>query len=385
MSDMPHLKGNKDEKRPGVFADYGGAFLLLCVLGSLILVFQVLRPFFTVFVLAAFLAVLAQPVKDRLDKWTRKREALSVALTITALVLFVIIPLVLLFSLLAAESYQAYSWINQKVQSGVLERVHGGFIGQRILEPVLAWLSEHFPRLDVDAVKNMLSAESISRRLAGAAGSITNMVIAFAGSAVSAVTAALWQLVLLLFALFYFLKDGKKILSWGFHLLPLPASLESEIVKCFSDVSRSAFFGSFLTSLIQGLLGGIGFLIAGLPPLVWGVVMAFFSMIPLAGTAVIWLPASILLMLTGRTGHGVFLLAWGVVVISASDNFLRPFLMRGRTALSPVLMFFAILGGLASFGLLGVLIGPLSMVILIAFLRAYEEAAKPVLDELDKR
>ena len=382
---MADQNENNGEKKPGVLADYGGAFLLLCVLCSLILVFQVLKPFFTVFVLAAFLAVLAQPVKKRLDRLTRYRQTLSVFLTILALILFVIIPLVLLFSLLAAESYQAYSWINQKVQSGVLENVQGGVLGKRFVEPVLTWLGSHFQRLDVDAVRNMLSAESISRNLAGAAGKITNMVIAFAGSTVTAITATLWQFVLLLFALFYFLKEGKKVLGWGFHLLPLPSSLEKEIVKCFSDVSRSAFFGSFLTSVIQGILGGMGFFIAGLPPLVWGVVMAFFSMIPLAGTAAIWLPASILLILTERVGHGIFLLCWGVFVISASDNFLRPFLMRGRSDLPPVLVFFSILGGLAAFGLLGVLIGPLSMVILIAFLRAYEEAAKPVLDELDKR
>ncbi len=353
--------------RPGPFQDYGGAFLLLCVLAALFLVVVVLRPFITIFILAAVLAVLAQPVKDRLDRLTGGREVLSTFFTILVLILFVIIPLVLLFSLLAAEGYQAYAWINQKVQSGALS--------ENILKKLLTWQREYLPRLDVDA---------IGRNLAGMAGKINDAVIGIAGSALSAVTSALWQFALLLFALFYFLKDGGRLLKWGLHLLPLPSSLEREIVTSFQDVSRSAFFGSFLTSVIQGVLGGIGFFIAGLPALVWGVVMAFFSMIPIVGTAVIWIPASILLILGNRVGSGVFLLCWGLLVVAGSDNFLRPLLMKGRSELPPTLMFFSILGGVAAFGLVGVLLGPLSMVILVAFLKAYEEAAKPILDELDR-
>jgi predicted PurR-regulated permease PerM len=112
--------------------------------------------------------------------------------------------------------------------------------------------------------------------------------------------------------------------------------------------------------------------------------MAFFSMLPIVGTAIVWFPAGVILILTDHLGSGLFLMAWGLMV-SLSDNLIRPMIMKGRSELHPLLIFFSLLGGVFSFGPLGILLGPLAIVLAISMLQAYEAAAKPMLEELDRR
>jgi len=115
------------------------------------------------------------------------------------------------------------------------------------------------------------------------------------------------------------------------------------------------------------------------------VLMAVLSLIPLVGTFLVWGPAAVLLMTGGRLGAGIFLVIWGVVVVGMSDNVLRPLLMRGKSQLHPALIFFSLIGGIMAFGPLGILLGPLAIVLVIAMLRAYEEAARPFLEYMDNR
>ncbi|MEW5737062.1 MAG: AI-2E family transporter [Thermodesulfobacteriota bacterium] len=350
--------------------DYGGPVLLVCLLAAAVFAFVVFRPFLTIFILAAVLAILAQPVFRFFLRRLGKRRSLAAIITVLAVVFFVIAPVILLFSLLVNESLQAYQLVEKKISTGALD------------QKFFAWLSKqqkrYLPKLSVDL-------SDLSKSAAGLAGRVSNTIIGMAKDVLQGLSSAMWQFVLMLVALFYFLRDGDRVVKYAMHLAPLPSSLEREITSCFQDVSRSAFFGTFLTALIQGFLGGIGFLIVGLPPVVWGVVMAFFSMVPLVGTAMVWAPASIVLFAMGKVVGGIFLICWGVLVVGASDNFLRPMLMRGKHELHPMLIFFSLLGGLAAFGFLGVILGPLSVMLLIALLRAYEEAARPVLEEMDRR
>lgn len=365
-------KKNPEQERqtPGSIHDYGGPVLLCCVLAAVVFAFVVFRPFLTIFILAAVLAILAQPVFSFFTRRLGRRRSLAALLTVLAVIFFVIAPVVLLLSLLVNESLQAYQVVEKKITEGALDR------------KAFAWLDEkqkrYFPSLSVDL-------SDVSKSAAGIAGKVSNTLILMAKDLLQGLSSAIWQFVLMLVALFYFLRDGDKVIRYIMHLTPLPSSLETEIGDCFKDVSRSAFFGTFLTAMIQGCLGGIGFLIVGLPPFVWGVVMAFFSMVPLVGTALVWLPASVVLFATGKVFGGAFLICWGILVVGASDNFLRPMLMRGKSELHPMLIFFSLLGGLAAFGFLGVILGPLSVMLLISLLQAYEEAAHARLEALDRR
>jgi predicted PurR-regulated permease PerM len=301
---------------------------------------------------------------------TRGRENLAALLTCIMVVMLVIVPCLLLLGLLARESLELYEWINHKVEAGLLDSDK--------LKRAVDLQKRLLPHVDLGQLE-------LGKILTGLAGSLSGLLVNLSATALKMVTTTIWKFFLMLFALFYFLRDGAKFIRWVMHLSPLTRSLEEEILERFKGVSESAFYGTFLTALAQGFLGGIGFLIAGLQPMVWGVAMAFFSLIPVVGTAIVWGPAAIVLLLSGKTASGVFLIVWGIVVVGMSDNLLRPFLMKGKNELHPLLIFFSLLGGIAAFGLLGVIVGPLAIVLLIALLQAYEEAARPALDDFDTR
>ncbi len=352
------------------FKERGQWFLLVCLLLVLLFGYFVLRPFVNIFIMALVLATITYPAYRRILKLTRGREGVAAMVSTILVVVVLIVPCVSLLGLVARESVQVYGWINEKVQSGAL-------LDQGVLEWTRRMQQELAQRLNVETL-------DLGKAVTAAAGDLSGLLVKWSTAAVKVVTSALWQFFLMLFALFYFYKDGANFLHWVMHLTPLPGSLEREIAGKFREVSQSAFYGTFLTALAQGFLGGVGFLIVGLPPLVWGVFMAFFSLVPLVGTFLVWGPAALLLVLGGRTGAGIFLAVWGVLVVGLSDNVLRPLLMKGKSQLHPLLIFFSLIGGIMAFGPLGILLGPLAIVLVISMLKAYEEAAKPFLEYMDK-
>jgi predicted PurR-regulated permease PerM len=132
-------------------------------------------------------------------------------------------------------------------------------------------------------------------------------------------------------------------------------------------------FGIFFTAIIQGTLAGIGYAVVGIPnPIFWATATALFSLVPLLGTAIIWVPASIILAIMGNYVGAIGLFAWGVLVVGTVDNFIRPYLIEGRAPVHPLLTFLAVLGGILAFGLKGVLYGPIILNLLLAFLHIYE-------------
>ena len=352
------------------YRERGQGFLLVCLILVLLFGYLVLRPFLNIFLLALVIATITYPVYRRLLGLTRGRQSLSSFLSIVFVVVVLIIPCLLLLGLLATESVQVYGWINEKVQNGAVEK--------SVVQRAMDLQAKYLPKLDLERL-------DLGQKLAAMAGILSGILMKWSTSALKGITSAVWQFLLMLFALFYFYKDGAAFLRWMMHLTPLPGSLEREIAEKFKEVSESAFYGTFLTALAQGFLGGLGFLIVGLPPLVWGVFMAFLSLIPLVGTFLVWGPAAILLMASDRLGAGIFLVVWGVVVVGLSDNVLRPLLMKGKSQLHPLLIFFSLIGGMIAFGPLGILLGPLAIVLVISMLRAYEEAARPFLEYMDNR
>jgi predicted PurR-regulated permease PerM len=350
------------------YKERGQGFLLICLILVLLFGYLVLRPFLYIFLMALVLATITYPLYRRILAWTKDRKSLSAFLSCLFVIFVIIVPCIILVGLLAKESVQIYGWVNDKAQSGALQEG----VGQRLVD-----LQERFlPRLDLERI-------DVGKILTGFAGTMSGLLMKWSTSGVKLVTSAIWQFVLMLFALFYFYRDGAAFMHWMMHLMPLPGSLEREIGERFREVSESAFLGTFLTAAAQGFLGGLGFLIVGFPPLVWGVVMAVLSLIPLVGTFLVWGPAAILLMTGGRMGAGIFLVVWGVVVVGLSDNVLRPLLMRGKSQLHPLLIFFSLIGGIMAFGPLGILLGPLAIVLVIAMLKAYEEAARSFLEYMD--
>lgn len=356
----------------GIISGFSGGFFLLCILLSLVFGYIVLRPFIFIFMIAFVLATLSHPAYSWILKRTKGRTSLSSLLTCFLIVITLIIPTLILITLLAQESIDLYHIIEQKVRSGIVD--------QPFLPKLLSIQKKYLPFFKID-LKEIAPGKDIAAMI----GKISSYLVSYSASLLKNVASGAFKFFLMLFALYYFLKDGPVFLHWLMHISPLPSSYEKEIFNRFRNVSESAFFGTLLTAVAQGILGGIGFLIVGLPPVLWAVAMAFLSLIPMVGTAFVWLPASVYLLLAGKIVSGIFLIIWGVVVIGLADNLIRPLLMKGKVELPPLLVFFSILGGVSAFGLFGILLGPLAISLCIVFLQVYAKEAKETLDELSKK
>jgi predicted PurR-regulated permease PerM len=177
----------------------------------------------------------------------------------------------------------------------------------------------------------------------------------------------------MLFLLFFLLRDGESMLRHVMRLIPMRSVRRGELRDYLSSVTRAVVFGHALTAVIQGTLVGIGFAIVGLPsPLVFGVFGAIAAFIPAAGTGFVLIPAVLYLLITNQWGWGIFLGLWSVGV-GFSDNFLRPYLTRQRASVSTLAIFVGVIGGMAAFGFIGSLIGPVVLALIIALLQFAEE------------
>jgi predicted PurR-regulated permease PerM len=181
---------------------------------------------------------------------------------------------------------------------------------------------------------------------------------------------------LMLFLLFFLLRDGQTMVMHMMRLVPMDPERRGRLLHYLGDVTQAVIFGHALTAVIQGTLVGIGFAIAGLPsPVVFAVFAAIAAFIPAAGTGFVLVPAVIYLAATGQWGWAVFMAVW-TAIVGASDNLLRPFLTRQRASVSTLTVFVGVIGGVAAFGFIGSLIGPVVVALAIALLRFAEQEVR---------
>jgi predicted PurR-regulated permease PerM len=180
-----------------------------------------------------------------------------------------------------------------------------------------------------------------------------------------------------LLSLYYLFKDGSHVFGRLKEIVPLPSKERDLLIQRFKDMIYATIYGGLLIATIQGLLGGLSFWILGLPSAIfWGTAMAFLSFIPIGGTALIWAPAAIILLIGGFIWKGLILLGVGIFVISMVDNLLRPFFISSRTNIHPLLLFFAVLGGVQAFGLIGLVAGPLIATLFLTMTEIYIHGIK---------
>jgi predicted PurR-regulated permease PerM len=201
--------------------------------------------------------------------------------------------------------------------------------------------------------------------LKGVSGAIAGRTLGFVGGAVGFVV----EVFFVIFTMYYLFRDGDRMREAAGDLVPLSDQKAQEIFERTGEVIAASVYGVLVIAVIQGVLGGLAFWALGLPsPLLWGVVMIFLSMIPMAGAFIVWVPAAIYLALSGHWASALILVLWGTLVIGTVDNFLRPKLVGERTRLHELLVFFSVLGGLQVFGVLGLVLGPVVVAITIALL-----------------
>jgi predicted PurR-regulated permease PerM len=349
-----------------VIKNFPGLFLLACIIISFVYLFQVFEPFLTILVLAAILATAFYPLYKRLLKAFKNRARLASVTMCVLMLVLIIVPLLVFILLLGRQAFSTYGFIQGEVQSGALDQYlkwqPGGIIYDS-LASIKDQLGSAVDFNSIDLKKGITeSAQVVTSWLAGQSASILK---SFGG--------VLLSFFILVLALYYFFKDADGIMKKLMVLSPLPLEYEVVLFKKFKEISLATLYGIFLTSIAQGIVGGIGFVIAGIPnALFWGTAIAVFSLVPMVGTSLIWFPASVVLIATGNIQAGVFLFLYGLLVVSTVDNFLRAFLIGGRTNTNQLLTFLAVFGGIGMFGLVGVIFGPLIMTLFFTFLHIYE-------------
>jgi len=186
------------------------------------------------------------------------------------------------------------------------------------------------------------------------------------------------NLVLVLFIAFFMFLQGDAFIEEIRSLSPLDPAHNAEILRETETTIKVTVWGTVIVAFVQGFLGGVGFLIFGLPqPAFWGTVMIPASVIPLVGSAIIWGPAAVYLLFTGSIFAGVGLIIWGGVLVSIVDNILRPLIVKGHSTTPSILILFSILGGLEYFGIIGFILGPLILSFLLSLLRIYRKTFLP--------
>ncbi|MCA9374385.1 AI-2E family transporter [Candidatus Peregrinibacteria bacterium] len=356
-----------------VLQKFPGYFLLACTGLLAFFLLQIFWPFIEVLILAAILATAVYPLYKWVLKVVKGREKIASFTTCILVLIFIVVPLIVFFIMLGRQALDAYGDIQTSVSDGVfdpyLKWEEGGLIYDGL----------GFAR---DQLGNVVDFDSLNirDRITETAQMVAGFLATKSAAIVQGLVWLLIQLFVLLFAMYYFFKDAKVIIEKIMTLSPLPRRHEDELFEKFQEISHAALYGIFLTAVVQGVIGGIGFAIVGIPSaLFWGTAIALFSLVPVLGTATIWFPASIVLLLMGNVWGGVFLFFYGLLIVSTADNFFRAYFIGERIKMNQLLIFLAVFGGIGAFGLLGVIFGPLILTFFFAFLHIYEKEYDKVL------
>lgn len=336
------------------FSKMRSAFFLGLIIVFTIAIMYLVRPFFYPVFWAAVTAILFYPHYNWLNNFLRM-PGLSATIMLVVVTVTLFLPLVLVGTFLVNESLDVYNNLNQ---GNLTQNVQGisSFLEHTPLAPYLDTIKTEWPKYAAD---------------------ITGKINAYVFASVKEVTQNSLKFFLMLFimlyTLFYFFKDGEKILLRLMHLSPLGDTYEKMLYERFTSTARATLKGTLVVGLVQGALGGILFWITGIPAaFIWGLVMAIMSLLPAFGTAVVWLPAGLIMLALGNTWQGVTILVAGAFVIGLVDNLLRPPLVGKDTQMHPLLVLFSTLGGIALFGISGFIIGPVIASLYLAIMSIYD-------------
>ena len=321
---------------------------------ALYLCWLMLRPFIGVLEWAAVLVIVFYPIHKVLARKI-KRRGFSALLSSLLVVLIVVAPVMLISIALANELAHAARELPLKVAS-VMETQ--GPLTARVSQ----WMDK-YATFDTSS-----SQQFVAQQLKDAGTALLGQTLGMVGNIVSGVLKAF----LVIFVMYYLFRDSDKILQALPLVLPLKRAQSEVIIARVGQVVSASVYGVVAIAMIQGLLGGLAFWALGVPsPILWAVVMTFVCMIPIAGSFMVWIPLSVYLMLENEWIKAISLMLWGGLIVSTVDNFLRPKLIKNKTKLHELFVFFSVLGGMRLFGLLGIVLGPVLLAITLGLLDTF--------------
>lgn len=334
-------------------------FFLICAI-SFYLFYRIIVPFFVPIAWAAVFAILFYPLYRKLVPKVRKGWIASV-LMCALIFLLIIGPVGYLMMQLVREAAQAVSYVNEMYKSGELKEM---------LSLDVPWIQNLIDSMSQYYDLSKVNLDEIAR---DAANSISQIVVKQTSNFIANGAQVVFYFVLMLFTMFYFFIDGHRVVDRIRRLMPLTKKQIDDTFKQLYDIILATMYGGVVVALVQGVIGGVIFWAVGIPsPIFWGAVMAFLSIIPIIGAFVVYIPAGIILIIAGSWVKGLIVLLIGTLVISQIDNVLRPYLISGKAAMHPLLLFFSIMGGISMFGLLGIVVGPMVAAVFVTLLRIFE-------------
>ena len=339
--------------------------LLLLVISAIFI--AMIRYFLMAIVLAALFSALSMPVFTRFERWFKGHKSLSATMTIGTLLLMVFLPLAALLVVVARQAIR-------------ISRIAVPWVQQQILEP--AAFDQQLRSLSFYPELELYRSDIFQKagELASSTGSILfNTISSFTYSAVS----DLFLFFLFLYTMFFFLRDGKQLLAKILSYLPLTQTDQNRLLDKFISVTRATIKGSMVVGVVQGSLAGLALHVAGIESAIfWGTIMSVLSVLPILGSALVWVPAVIYLAATGHYPQAVGVLLFCIIVVGQIDNIIRPILVGRDTQMHELLIFFGTLGGITLFGLFGVILGPIVAALFMTIWEMYGETFSDYLSNI---
>jgi predicted PurR-regulated permease PerM len=337
-------------------------FLIFALLASAVLLGAILYPLASPLFLAAVLAGVLYPLQKRLTDKLRY-ENLSAGILVGAVVLVLVGPLAGLSAFVVKEGAEGLAYVQQTVAS---EGVSG--LLERLPAPVQKIANEGFERLTKGSIGR---AEGLEKRIEEQGAKAAAAV----GAVLSATSSFLFQAAMMLIALFFLLVQGRELIDWLDGISPLQEGQTRELFAEFRRVSYSVIVSTVVTAAVQAIVALLGYFIAHVPhPVFFAAATFFVAFVPAVGAASVCIVCALMLFVTGHPYMAVFLAIWGIAVVGLVDNLVKPLLIRGGLQMPGAVIFFSLIGGLAMFGTIGLLLGPLAVAMFLALLRMYQRA-----------
>ncbi len=316
-----------------------------------LVVFYVFYPFLEVLLLAVIFAVVLSPLHSKLTKVLFNKSSLSAVVVLILLAAVIITPAFFLGTRILDESKGLYNYLLSPNPVGLLNS---------FTLAVETPIQKIYPDFSLNANEYLSNgADLLTRHLTGILSGVVTLVI---------------SIILMFIAVYFFLKDGPRFKKIVVDLSPLNDKHDLKMWNKVRDTINTTIKGVILVALIQGILAGIGLWIFGIPnATLWGSISAIAALVPGLGTAIVFIPAILYTMFLGNTASAIGLLVWGVVVVGLVDNFLIPYIYSRGILIHPMIMLFAVLGGIIAFGPIGFVFGPIIIALFFSMIDIYED------------
>jgi predicted PurR-regulated permease PerM len=327
--------------------------------------FRIMQPFLMPIFLAMIVSTLVDPIYETVARKMKNHRSLAALIVCLGLTVAILLPVIFLSISLGREANDAYEQLrNPETSKKITSWLDPG--SNPIWARIQPWLPNSWRLENLEITAQIGSqAQRIGVAALGVATTFAAGIFNF-----------LVDYFVMLVVLFFLLRDSDYFAQNVRRISPLSQSQENVFVERFRVVARATVLGNLLTALAQGTISGVIFFSLSLPnPILWGALTALLSLVPLIGTALVWVPWTIYLLASGSLVKALIFVIGQVVVVGGVDNFLRPALIEGKVKMHTVVVFFSILGGIGYFGILGMFIGPLVFAIAVAFLEFYTEEA----------